>query len=82
MLSSWSELVDATETSLNGRFGTLFRAVVVDVFLALEVTAPGSVVDDLPSASSVASRLLKAISAKSESRKRPTHIGTLYLPVM
>jgi hypothetical protein len=71
MLSSWSELVDARETSLNGRFVTLFRAAVDDGFPPLEVTAPGPVVDELPSASSVASRLLRAISAKSGSRKSP-----------
>ena len=82
MLSSWSELVDVTETSFNGRFVALLRAAVDDGFPPLEVTAPGPVVDELPSASSVASRLLKAISAKSGSRNRPTHSGTLYLPVM
>ena len=46
MLSSWSELVDVTETSLNGRFVALLRAAVDDGFPPLEVTAPGPVVDE------------------------------------
>ena len=46
MLSSWSELVDASETSLNGRFVALLRAAVDDGFPPLEVTAPGPVVDE------------------------------------
>ena len=66
MLSSWSDLVDASESSLNWRFVALFRAAVDDGFPPLEVTAPCPVVDKLPSASSVASRLLKAISTQQE----------------
>ena len=76
------ESLDAGVREVYGRFCAVRRVVEGGGFPPLEFTAHCPIVDVASSTSSVASRLLKAISARSSYKKRPTHIGTAYLSVM